>query len=132
MKYIIPKNQEDAIEILANDYFSTNYIEVEKGHQYEFIADCQDFWIDSFIKKNANGFWNILLRNSKKRLKDHNCFLLCGTIEATDDGHFPIGTYKKWTAPKSGKLYFFANDHINEKYYRNNKGSIKLKVRRLS
>lgn len=123
----------EKIEIFASDYYSKNHILIQRNEIYSFSVKEDDCWKDAYIKTNADGFFNPILFNRKKRVKNQKCFKLCGTIGKTeDDSHFAIGTNHLWTATKSGKLYFFANDHKNIKYYRNNKGSIILNVRRLS
>lgn len=138
MEYRLEVDQEITITVKAIEPYSSSYVAVKENETYDFKVDPNDKWTDWFIRTNANGFWNILLRNKMKRVPDYRCFKLCGTIERNEEGHFAIGTSKEWTSSKEGFLYFFANDSkkLNRqgkfKYYNNNKGCIGLKIKRLS
>ncbi len=117
------------IVIYARDYYSRNSFSVEKGVTYNFEVSPSDKWFDLGIPSSANGFNNIFLRDKKKRLQDVMCFALCGTYGQKDEDCFYIGCNLEWTAPKDGKLYFFANDHRKRFLYLNNFGKIKLVIR---
>lgn len=119
------------VKVFAEDYYSREYIEVKEGEVYSFSSLKSPKWIDWFMPSNANGFWNPILLNSKKRVKNVTCFKLCGTINQNEDGHFMIGgNLVDHEIKKNGALYFFANDHFNLKYYKNNHGFIRLTITR--
>lgn len=131
MKHRLKKGEKKRIRILAKEEFSSNYLSVEKGEVYDFKVGKLDLWIDLFVPSNANGFWNFLLANNKKRVPNVKCFKLCGTIGENEEHHFAIGTSSQYEIPMSGELFFFPNDSINLKRYGNNKGRITLKIHRL-
>lgn len=138
MEYQLKVRKKLVLSIHAKDTFSDDYLVVNTGEVFSFNVDLSDYWRDWFIKTNADGFNNIFLRDKDKRLPGSKCFKLCGTLEQDENNHFPIGTSLNWTADKTGRLHFFANDSkkLNKKgqfkYYNNNKGSITLKIVRLS
>ncbi len=117
--------------IYAKDYYSRNSIEVRAGEEYLFRVEPGQKWVDFFIPTSVLGFNNILLKEKKKRLKGVKCFALCGTIDKNEEDHFYIGDQLQWTAPKDGNLHFFANDHINCFFYKNNWGKIELNIDRI-
>jgi len=126
------------MEVKASEPYSTYYLVIQKNELYQFDVSINDKWKDWFITTNADGFNNWLLLNKCKRVPNEKCFKLCGTVGKNEANHFAIGTNKKWQSPRSGKLYFFANDSkkLNKngdfKYYKNNRGEINLKIRRIS
>lgn len=121
------------IEVWAEDYYSRHYIELQKGEVYSFKAEKKPKWVDWFIPCTADGFWNIILSDSDKRVRKIPCFKLCGTIGQNEDSHFVIGSQlENFSAPADGRMYFFANDHYKEKFYKNNKKFILLNIKRIS
>ncbi|MCE3228674.1 MAG: hypothetical protein K0S32_3225 [Bacteroidetes bacterium] len=123
---------EAEIEVCSGQYYSRNFIKVEKGQEYSFEVVGHDEWTDLSITCGAQGFHNKLLREKKKRVRGENCFALCGTICASEPNNFAIRCgLTRYVVPLDGNLHFFANDHRTRFWYRNNRGSIKLKITRL-
>lgn len=71
-----------------------------------------------------------LSSESLRRMPHAPWFSLIGSIDKDKNSCFLIGTDKNITAPKTGRLYCFANDVIIA--YGNNQGSIELTVTRLT
>lgn len=105
-------------------------ISVVKGERYLFEARPNDRWIDMFKSCNADGFYNRFASGSFLRVKDALCFTLCATIDNSIWGGYKIGLKREFLIPKSGMLYFFANDH--PRFYWNNFGTVEVKVKRLA
>jgi len=138
IKLRLTLNQEIKVSVLAKQPYSDTYIEVKEGEEYQFSVAPNDKWTDFVIKKNANGFNNIFIAKRNLRLPAAKCFMLCGTIDKNEENHFPIGiSLLDFTIPKSGELYFFANDSKKKnkegefKWYNNNKGCIILTMKRV-
>jgi hypothetical protein len=123
-------NEDILITIQAKDlYGGTPTLTVEAGQIYSFEVLPNQEWHDAFIRTDADGFFNFLLWFSGRRVKGVKCFTLCGTIGQNEEQHFKIGqNLQHFKISTSGELYFFPNDSI--RHYGNNKGSIKLTVRR--
>ena len=92
MEYRLKVFEKVVLKVHAKDTFSSDLLRVSSGEAYSFNVDPSDHWYDSFIKTNADGFCNILLRNKHKRVPRSKCFTLCGTLEPDENYHFPIGT----------------------------------------
>ena len=131
MKYKLKAGEGITLMVQARDYYSEQCIEVLEGELYQFFCDPAKKWKDWFVKSDADGFKNWFLFNRYKRVPGVKFFVLCGTIGNDENDHFPIGTELSWQAPKNGMLYFFANDHKNRKFYRNNKGGISLNIHKI-
>lgn len=127
-------NQEEIIEVFASEPFNGNHnLFVNQGEIYSFSVDPNQCWKDSFICTNENGFWNPLLLFGGARVSKSNCFCICGTIAKNEENHFVIGNkLDNYKIQKSGLLYFFANDSKKLKFYKNNSGSIFIKIRRIA
>lgn len=125
-------NEEQEIEVFAAEYFSCDYIKVDSGQVYNFIVGNKSKWIDLWTTSDARGFHNFLLCKKKKRVGDADCFTLCGTTGVCENYSFIISCgLSNFEIKHGGDLHFFANDHKNPFFYRNNKGSIKIKVFRV-
>lgn len=123
------------VTVQANDHFGALDIvlTVEEGEVYSFFTNPDDKWKDLIIKRNAEGFNNPLVADNKKRISDAKVMELCGTIDENEENHFRIGvTRENVSIPKTGKLYFFANDHRADFAYRNNRGEMLVEVIRVS
>lgn len=91
-------------------------------------------WRDAWIKCNANGYDRSYLEWAKSTLRCNTqgarWFTLVGAIDQATDSFFPIGDGSRWAdgwqAPRTGKLYAFANDA--PLMYWNNRGAITLEV----
>lgn len=137
MKYRFKVKQKETVVIHADQPYSNISLAVLVGEVYSFAVAEDDKWTDLFITKNANGFNNIFIPEEKLRLPKAKCFELCGTINRDEENHFRIGTSRQVDVSKSGEMYFFANDSrkLNKKgrfkWYKNNKGCIRLTIIRL-
>lgn len=100
------------------------------GQNYHFQATGQ--WIDWKNTCDADGYQspNFLLKlcEGLRRMPQAPWFALIGSIDKNN--FFLIGTDTNITAPKTGRLYCFANDVIIA--YGNNQGSLQLTVTRLT
>ena len=124
--------EEQEIEVFAAEYYSCDYLKVDSGEVYNFIVKDKSTWIDLWKTSDAGGFPNRLLREKKKRVKDADCFTLCGTTGICDKLSFIISdSLLNYEVKQGGDLHFFANDHKNPFFYKNNKGSIKIKIYRV-
>jgi len=124
-------NEEQEIEVFAAEYYSCDYLKVDSGQVYNFIVKDKSSWIDLWKTCDAKGYSNRLLKEKKKRV-DADCFTLCGTTGICDKLSFIISdSLFNYEVNQGGDLHFFANDHKNPFFYKNNKGSIKIKVYRV-
>ena len=114
----------------SKEKFSSTKFPVLPAVTYELSCDGTQRWCDSYIKTSPKGFWNPLASIAGLRVKKVKCFCLCGCYD--DDLHtaFAIGTGCRITSDRKGYLSFFANDA--DAHYRNNEGSIVLKIRQVS
>ena len=107
-------------------------INLVAGQEYHFQATGQ--WTDWTITSNADGYesTNFFLKLCERlrRMPNSPWFSLIGSIDKDQDSLFLIGTNKQFTAPKTGRLYCFANDVIIA--YGNNRDSIQLTVTSLT
>lgn len=87
----IAVNEEIKLTIDPREYFSATFVYVEQYERYKFTVEPNDLWKDFFKNVNANGFNNWLIRNSKLRVPNENCFKLCGTINADHRDNFELG-----------------------------------------
>ncbi len=105
-------------------------IEVSAGQRYAFIVPKGEQWTDFyFIRCGADGFYYPFFR---KKLWEPRAryFVLCGIILADPKQTFPIGkNLNNFEIPVNGLLRFFANDVPG--FYHNNRGTIKINVKRL-
>lgn len=129
--HILP-HQSVTVSVDARELFGgTPLLSVTKGEVYSFSADKKQVWKDSWVKTNVEGFFNILLWFSGRRVNGVKCFALCGTIGKDETNHFKIGSsLSNFTIPTTGELYFFPNDSI--RHYDNNEGTIEVVVTRHS
>lgn len=125
-------NQTEIVPVKSSEYYSHFFLEVKQGEIYSFHTANWPLWVDLFIPCNAEGFNNPLLSQSKKRASHAKCFALCGAFDEKDDHLFIIGKQlNHYEAPQTGRMHFFANDHMDRKYYDNNFGYVKLHITRL-
>jgi hypothetical protein len=117
--------------------WNNTQITLVAGQEYKFHAT--DEWIDGNIPPfiyhcDADGYkspwYNIVLKLAEglRRIPQEPWFSLIGSIDKDKHSFFLIGKDKIFTAPKTGRLYCFANDVIG--FYGNNQGSIQLTVTR--
>jgi hypothetical protein len=124
-------NQTQTITVTAAEYPSGNpSITVNKGEVYSFFVEKGQRWTDFyFIGCGPKGF-SLHYRRKELHIPNINYFCLCGLVQGNSEIKFPIGeSLSDYPIPESGELRFFANDHPD--YYRNNRGSIEVKVTRV-
>ena len=125
------------IIIKSNLLWKDTEINLVAGQQYHF--ESQGKWIDGKISPfiypcEADGYespwYNIVLKLAEglRRMPQEKWFALIGSIDKDKHSFFLIGKDKTFTAPKTGRLYCFANDVIIA--YGNNQGHIQLTVTR--
>lgn len=126
--------------------FTGIYLRDGKGQEYSFKVNMKQKWHDASIECNAKGWdrendsLNFLQRQfirpmeGFKRYPDANWFEIIATIGKNDENSFKLLDYsngnKFYKPDVSGELFVFAND-MNSKYG-NNKGTIKVKIKRES
>jgi hypothetical protein len=103
-----------------------------KGESYELTASGN--WYDASIKSDADGYTSELLKHRLlarfRRSPKQNWFRLMGALSMDDRKAFDLGAGPTiYTATEDGRLYCFANDLW--RFYFNNSGLVRLKVRRL-
>ena len=121
--------------IESRQIWNDTEITLVAGQEYTFHATGE--WTDGRIPPwiypcNADGYEspNIVLKlcEGLRRMPHLPWFSLIGSIEKDKQNRFLIGKHKIFTAPKTGRLYCFANDVIIA--YGNNQGHIQLTVTR--
>ena len=131
----IRMNVGDTLEfgIFASLRWNDTALHMLKGESYTFTAVGE--WYDAGIKSDADGYTSNLLKHRLtarfRRSPKQNWFLLMGALSMDDRTAFAIGAGEtNYTATGDGKLYCFANDLW--RFYFNNRGLVRLAVKRLS
>jgi hypothetical protein len=130
VEHTLAKGDAAVLTIFAADPYSRESLRVAPGQVYQFTCDRQQRWWDLFIPTGPEGFFNPLALLPGLRVKGVRCFCLCGVYDRQDETAFPIGSGRELVVPRGGNLAFFANDARN--FYGNNRGSVQLRVRRVS
>lgn len=130
---------------------------VESGDCYLFTPDPDGRWYDDDIKCDATGWPEDLSRNDHwwskvksrikegflesrmvgllRRVRSANWFEVCACPGFDDTHAFPVGRGQHHTSPwvceHSGPLNFFANDSEFPNKYGNNRGRLKVTVKRI-
>lgn len=121
--------------------YNWSAVSLEAGGTYKIeVAPPDQLWLDGGIECDGNGWdserlpWlkeKIVERLEKRRrLPEANWFELVGALGDEDDTLFRIGTGGQYTAPSNADLYLFANDLKSK--YGNNKGSLEVRIERVS
>jgi hypothetical protein len=124
-------NQTHTITVTAAEYPSGDPIlSVNQGEIYSFLVEEGQRWTDFyFIGCGPKGF-AYPLRRKQLHLPNVNYFCLCGWLKGNSENKFAIGeSLSDYLIPESGELRFFANDLPT--HYKNNRGSIGVKVTRV-
>ncbi len=113
--------------IHACRFWSDTGIELEAGRKYGLRAE--GHWWDAFIRCSAAGYRNTLFRalENHRRVPGSDWFALIGSIDRDPAATFEIGTELLLTAPRTGRLWCFANDLPG--MYWNNWGAVELTSR---
>ena len=131
MIYNINPNESVKIAIYSKDFYSRHCIVIESNENYQIISTNKKYWWDWFIPSSASGYskyLNPFVILIGLRLKQANCFCLCGVFDKDEKTNFKIGKSKQICNDKKRILYFFANDH--KKAYWNNWGKIEIEIKR--
>lgn len=122
--------------ISSKDFWNNTKIQLDQNCTYTIFADPKDQkWTDGKVFKQvctAEGFSHPLLDlfSFLKRYRKAKWFCLIGCINEHPKTFFKIGVLNEnYTPKKSGILYCFANDA--KKFYKNNSGSITIKIKRI-
>ncbi len=132
MERIVHKLQPGAtiqLAVHARDRYSRNALSVQAGETYH-VQYLGGQWIDLLIPATATGYKNPLANLVGQRVKDTNCFCLCGTYNDSEGNAFAIGAERTFTISVNGTLSFFANDVPGFDW--NNWGMITIAIERTS
>lgn len=129
MNYQLLPGENCTLTIEAACYYSTDTLKVNAGEEYLLTCDKSERWTDWFIPASANGYWNPLAILVGMRVPGVSCFKLCGVYDNRET-FITVGTRKDLLTYNTGTISFFANDAKDLKYYKNNKGFIKLNIYR--
>lgn len=146
----------ESVEVEVNSELVFNYsgILADANASYTFTPDPAGRWTDLDIDCDASGWPDapndddgFLAKLGKEFLKSRvggllrrvrraSWFELCACPGFDDDDAFPIGSGQfattPWKSPRVAPLTFFANDCLLPNKYDNNRGSIKVRVTRIS
>jgi len=134
MKYEIKKGDVENLLIHSIQEYSENFLSVKAGEIYKISCASDQRWNDWFIRSTPAGYFNPfanllgLLRKRKTK-----CFCLCGIYDKREKqtAIFPIGMMATVEVPANcSVVHFFAND-IKGFFYKNNSGTITIRVERL-
>lgn len=130
----------------ANQKYNASRILVKEGDKLVFTVDKNQVWYDATIECGPSGWkadeeidtrlvrWGVKLKESERRHAEGAWFEVIGCINRSDDELIRILQHNKkekaYTCQSSGELYAFANDLKSK--YGNNRGSITVKVKRIS
>ncbi len=119
------------IKVISKIRFNDTVIDVAAGEKYDFCAN--GTWWDLFIPSGPNGFMLKSIMGTFPVVKGVPYFKLCGCLDKDYDTAFVIGRkLLNYEFKQNGRLYLFANDSIDkDKYYKNNRGSIKAIIRKV-
>jgi hypothetical protein len=118
--------------IEAREHWNTTGITLRKGEVYSVTASGE--WHDAGKVCDAGGWVSdsALIRDLEhfRRVRDANWFALIGAFDKDRRTEFVIGASTQFTADRDGELTCFANDAPF--MYWNNKGSVEIRVTRIS
>lgn len=149
--------ESKVVPVDSRQLFDFSGLMVEAGESYLFDPDSTDHWYDGDFKCDASGWPDDLSRNDNwwkkitsrikegflesrtlgllRRVRSANWFEVCACPGFDDDRAIPIGNgqYRQtaWTCEHSGPLTFFANDCEIPNKYDNNRGSLRVTVKRV-
>jgi hypothetical protein len=112
--------------IRARPLWNDTGFELEAGRQYTLRAE--GHWWDFYIRCTAEGYrspnsWVRRLEH-RRRAPAWNWFALIGTVDRDPAALFKIGAGLSLIAPRTGRLFCFANDLPG--FYWNNWGAVQL------
>ncbi len=136
---------DDSHDFIVHARLKYNWsgVKLTKGAVYEFQIDEKEKWKDKDITCGPDGWTSeelpwyqeavVEFFEKHRRHKDANWFELIGALDDEDDHLFRIakgGPERSYTAKFDAELWTFANDLKSK--YDNNKGSIKVRIKRVS
>jgi uncharacterized protein (DUF2235 family) len=132
--YPVRLNIGDAVcvAVFARAAWNDTTVEVRQGETYALEAI--GTWYDASISCGPEGYASpslgFRLAERWRRSPGENWFALTGAIGQDQSAAFALGARKEVLMPQSGVLYCYANDLPFT--YRNNSGSLKVNVKRIS
>lgn len=135
--YKLQSGDSKQITVYADATYSGEKFEVGPGEDYSIEALPDQQWVDWWIPSSPNGFRNLLAIGKPMRVRTAKCLCLCAAVGEQDEGAVAIGE-KGVVSTGDGfevsTLSFFANDvdikRDNNWFRRNNRGSIRINVKR--
>ena len=149
------KDNECAVmEVNAESMWNASGLRFDYDGTYVIDTAEDDYWCDAIIKSNAAGWrvsdkklencdssssppelstiqkWFFSAVEWLRRYPDGDWFELIGIVDVdSEDSEFPIGLKTKHRAKNAGEFCAYANDLKG--FYGNNKGSLKITIRRI-
>lgn len=131
------------VEVFATQKYCPTGLHVSAGERYEFKPVKNSYWYDASIKCDAWG-WKakdklglgrrlyVALQEGNRRHPDAEWFELLATIGRDDKNVLRAVErgVENHAIPSDGELFMFPNDLSNK--YDNNRGSIRVRVRRVA
>ncbi|MDF2155026.1 DUF2235 domain-containing protein [Vibrio sp. CAU 1672] len=137
---VLAPDESKTITVYAAEKYNRSGVFLEAGRTYQFSVADDEQWYDASIACSAAG-WDradvelglkevaITTLEPFRRVAGADWFTLCASIGSQDKELFEIGLSAQYTPATSGELCPFANDL--ERFYGNNRGSIRCTVTRL-
>lgn len=114
------------LTVEAKPHWNDGKVSVVEGQRLQISAT--GTWTDWTITRGPEGFskWYLKPSEGGRRIPKANWFALIGCVGQTLDHCFVVGRGGTFTAPATGRLWFFANDV--ECMHWNNKGQVDVTV----
>jgi len=115
-----------SVRVEAKPHWNDGKVSVAEGQRLRIAAT--GTWTDWTITRGPEGFtkWYLKPFEGGRRIPKANWFALIGCVGQTLDHCFVVGRGGTFTAPATGRLWFFANDV--ERAHWNNKGHVDATV----
>lgn len=119
--------------VRAREYWNPTGVEV--GYLESYAIEAAGTWEDWGRSTDADGVADGLLQDllsAAKRCPEAQWFQLVGSVGASEERLFPLGTFAHWTNRTfgAGELFLFANDAPG--FYWNNDGELTVRITRIS
>jgi len=114
------------VRVEAKPHWTDGTVSVVEGQRLRIAAT--GTWTDWTITRGPEGFskWYLKPFESGRRIPKAKWFALIGCVGQTLDHCFVVGRGGTFTAPATGRLWFFAND-VRSAHW-NNKGHVDVTV----
>lgn len=127
----IHQNERAKLRVFANPLkHSFKAVKVLKNQMYKITVPRNQVWIDLFIPCGPEGFSNPIINDEDLKIPTAKCFSLCCSVGDIKDTFKFVGRESVVKISHDGDLIFWPNDH--PKFYRNNFGSLKISITRIS